>query len=92
VRLRRGEIVDWYVERGESAVLIEDHVLVLSPLATRLLEVLGSGWLPIDVAVERLVDHFGEPPSGTADALTRETVDVLAEWGVVLLDESPAPT
>ena len=91
MRLRRGEIVDWYVEDGESAVLVEDHVLVLSRLATRLLEDLGSDWVSIDVVVERLVDHFGEPPAGGADAMARETIDVLAEWGLVVLDQSRAP-
>ena len=90
MRLRRGEIVDWYVEHDESAVLIEDHVLVLSPLATRVLEVVDD-WVSIDVVVERLVDHFGEPPAGGADALARETIDVLAGWGLVVLEASPPP-
>jgi hypothetical protein len=91
MRLRRGEIVDWYVENGESAVLVEDHVLVLSRLATRLLEDVGSDWVSIDVVVGRLVDHFGEPPSGGADTLALETIDVLAEWGLVVLDQPRTP-
>jgi hypothetical protein len=90
MRLRRGEIVDWYVEHDESAVLIEDHVLVLSPLATRVLEVVDY-WVSIEVVLERLVDHFGEPPAGGADAPARETIDVLAGWGIVVLEASPPP-
>ena len=89
MRLRRGEVKDWYVEHGESAVLIEGHVLVLSPLATHVLEVLGSAWASTDVVVERLVEHFGEPASGDADALARAAIETLVEWGVVVLDPSP---
>ena len=83
--------MDWYVEHGESAVLVDDHVLVLSRLATRLLEDVGSDWVSIEVVVERLVGHFGEPPSGGAEALARETIDVLAEWGLVVLDQPRTP-
>ena len=72
-------------ERGRRLPRLE-----LSPLATRLLEVVGDGWVSIAVVVERLVDHFGEPSSGDADALARETIAALAAWGVVVLDPSPA--
>ena len=89
MRLRRGEIVDWYVEHGESAVLVEDHVLVLSPLATRILEVVSDGWVSREVIVDDLVDHFGAPAAGSADALACETFNALAEWGVVVLDQAP---
>ena len=88
MRLRRGELVDWYVEHEESAVLVEGHVLVLSPLATSVLDVVDSGWVSMDLVVEHLVARFGEPSSGDAAALVGETVDQLAEWGVVVRDEA----
>jgi hypothetical protein len=60
---RRTPVVDEYVEDDRCAVLAGDRVLVLSEVATTVLQVVGeAGEASLEVVVDALVDRFGLPP------------------------------
>lgn len=82
--VRRVPCVDEYVEGGESAVLSDDQVFVLSPLATTILAVIGEDAVDVtDIAVV-LGESFGEPPDGTGLVVaTTAAIRSLAEIGLV---------
>ena len=42
MRVTRGELLDWYVDGEESAVFVDDHVVVLSALATAIVDIVGE--------------------------------------------------
>jgi hypothetical protein len=86
MRARRGEIADEYVEGGEAAVLVGTEVIVLSPLATTLLALVGDDWTDVDVVSDGLVQVFGEPVGGEATAATLDALRALELRGVVELD------
>lgn len=84
MKVRRVPWLDEYVEDGESAVLVEDQVFVLSPLATSLLAAIGGSVRDVAEVAGVLGDAFGAPPDGTAlvDA-TEAAVRELAAQGLV---------
>ena len=87
MRARRGKISDLYVEDGQAAVLVGTDVVVLSPLATTLLGLVGEEWADLRDLAARLVEVFGTPPAGTAPtSATAAALHVLAERRVVELD------
>jgi hypothetical protein len=79
----RTDWLDWFVDRsGESAVLLSDEVVVLSPLATVLVGEVADGvsLRALGAALER---EFGSPPSGDLLTTTRDAVDALVDSGVL---------
>jgi hypothetical protein len=84
MKVRRVPWLDEYVEGGESAVLIEDQVFVLSPLATTLLAAIGDSVVDVAEVAGVLGDTFGAPPDGAdlVDA-TEVAVRELAARGLV---------
>jgi hypothetical protein len=84
MRVRRRPFVDEYVEDGEAAVLIDDRIVVLSPLATAIVTAVGGDWVEVQDLVTDLGRVFGPPPGGTTvvDA-TEGAVRELADEGVV---------
>ena len=89
VRVRRRPYLDEYVEGGESAVLIDDQVFVLSPLATTILAVIGDRDVPVGEVAEVLAETYGEPPDGTdLLAATTSAVESLAESGLVEMSQT----
>jgi hypothetical protein len=88
MRARRLEVVDEYVEDGRAAIYTTlGMVVLLSELATSAWSVLGDQWVPTVEIAEHLVAEFGDPGDGTADRLTREALQSLAEMSLVELDE-----
>ena len=88
MKARRGDIADEYVEDGQAAVLVGTEVIVLSPLATALLGLIGDDWVDARVVTEGLVRGFGEPAGQlSADAATAEALRALAAHRLVELDE-----
>lgn len=85
MKVRRAGISDWYVEDGEGVALVGEEVLVLSPLATVLVEHLGSRWVSLSAATDVLVASFGAPEDGSATPMTRQILEHLAALGVVEL-------
>jgi hypothetical protein len=89
MRVRRGPIVDEYAEDGEAAVLVGVEVIVLSPLATTLLGLVGDEWTDAGAVAAGLVDAFGAPPDGTsAEAMTMHALRSLAEHRVLVVDDA----
>ena len=84
MKTRRLPFLDEYVEDGESAVLIDERVMVLSPLATTILAAADGGWVDVEEVAEALLAAFGPPPDG-ADLLstTESAVLELAAQGLV---------
>ncbi len=84
MRVRRRAFVDEYVEDGESAVMIEDRIVVLSPLATAMLSAMGSDWVEVSGLAADLGRVFGAPPDGVPVVeATEEALQCLAHDGVV---------
>jgi hypothetical protein len=84
MKVRRVPWLDEYVEGGESAVLVDDRVFVLSELATTLLAAIGPGAVEVEHVAAVLGERFGAPPDGTDlfDA-TAAALRELAEQGLV---------
>ena len=91
---RRTPVVDEYVEHGRSAVLVGERVLVLSEMATAVLDVVGiADATPLEVVTEALVERFGPPPGDVepADACL-EVTNVLVEQGLIESIQTRDPT
>ena len=61
MRVRRRPVVDEYHHGDQCAVMVDDRVLVLSPLATALLAELGRDGALDHALVDRLVTRYGPP-------------------------------
>ncbi len=75
MKVRRAAFLDEYVEGGESAVLVEDQVFVLSELATTILAAVGDGTVDLEEVAAVLGQVFGSPPDGV-DLVEATTVAV----------------
>lgn len=86
MKVRRVPWLDEYVEGGESAVLVDDQVFVLSQLGTTILEVVGDSVVEVEQVAAVLGETFGAPPDATdlVDA-TIGALRELAEQGLVEL-------
>lgn len=84
MRVRRAAFLDEYVEGGESAVLVEDQMFVLSELATTILEAVGDGTVDVGQVAAVLGQAFGSPPDGVdLVEATTAAVQELAARGLV---------
>lgn len=78
----KDQVVD--MDDGTSVVMVGNHVVALSPLATAVLKLLESGPRNETEVVAHLCGTFGDPgDSGDATALVRDLVSDLHEHGVV---------
>ena len=88
MRVARGDLLDWYVDGDESAVFVDGNVLVLSALATAVLDIVGEdGQIALTDIGEELVARFGDP-GDQVEFLVFSKVTELIENGV--LREVPA--
>lgn len=88
MRARRRPVVDEYVEDGRAAVYSEEGMVVLlSELATKGWEVLGTDWVDAEEVSAALVLEFGDPGDGEAGRLTEDALRSLARLSLVELDE-----
>lgn len=76
---------DWFVDGDESAVLVGGQVIVLSALATA---VVDSTVRRLDVAAltDEVVRRFGAPPDDDPEAATRAVLEELVEAGILRRD------
>ena len=82
VKVRRREFLDQYVEDGESAVLVDDKVYVLSALATTIIEAAGD-WTSVPEVAAQLESVYGAPPEGDLVDATATAVETLVEQGLL---------
>jgi hypothetical protein len=93
MKVAAGSWSDWYVEGGESVVLLGETAARLSTLGTTIVELVVAHGGPLGIAqlVAGVVERVGVPPEGgSADDLVGEAVHVLSALGIVVLDLSPA--
>lgn len=95
--MRRRPFEDEYVEDGESAVLLDDQVFVLSPIATTILGFVGSSTVSVTEVADVLRETYGDPPDGShLLATTTAAVEALAELGLLEFSDTgaevPSPT
>ncbi|HEY1134938.1 MAG TPA: hypothetical protein VGE77_10200 [Nocardioides sp.] len=101
LRVRRAPVADWYVEGDDSAVMVGANVLVLSALATAVLETLDAAdgpdgqdagaWTDATVVTAALVERFGAPDGVDVHEVTATALADLAAQHVVELDPPPSP-
>lgn len=89
MRVRRGDLHDVYIEGDKSVVMAGQQVVVLSELATTILEsVPPAASVAVADVVSEVVAKFGPPkPPRDADSLTREHIHDLAAHQVLVVDE-----
>jgi hypothetical protein len=93
MRARRLPVIDEYVDGEEAAVFVDDKVLVLSPLATHLLALVGYDWTELTTLAEAVVDAFGAPPGGqSADEATSDALRTLEAQGIVTIADPVTET
>ena len=85
VRASRKPVDDEYVEDGQCALLVDQEIVVLSPLATAVWHLLGDGMEATDQLVPSLVAAFGSPEGSSAEELTRTCLRQLADQGLLTL-------
>lgn len=83
MRVTRSDWLDWYVADRESAVLVGDQVLVLSELATVLVDLVGEGASNEELAAG-LASQFGLPEERDLLAETSARLRELIDAGVLL--------
>jgi hypothetical protein len=89
MRARRVPVMDEYVDGEEAAVFVEDRVVVLSPLATYLLGLIGDDWTELTTLAEALVDAFGDPPAGQSPAeATSDALRTMEAQGIVAITDA----
>lgn len=87
--ISRAAFSDFITDGHESAVLIDDRLIRLGPIATVLIAHLEQ---PKELAelVEIVVANFGEPPTGEATSAVRDQLATLASYGLINdLDGTP---
>ena len=92
VIVRRGALIDHYVEDERSVVMVDESVLGLSPIATAILEAVPEG---VDVDLPTVTQHvvatFGPPPGPrSAEALTEQQIWDLVAHRVLVVVEGEA--
>lgn len=82
MRVVRGEVRDAYSRDGETVLMIDTTVMLLSPLASLIWDVCDSARTE-DELVAVLVDAFGAPPGGDPLTYVRETIESLEAAGAL---------
>ena len=86
MRVARRPVDDEYAEGGQCALLVEQEIVVLSPLASLVWTLLAAGPKATHELVPALVEAFGTPEGSSAEALTDACLEQLAAQGLVTLD------
>lgn len=81
-RARALAVDDQVVRDGESVVLVGDRVILLSALATALLEACPD-WTDLVALTDHLLARFGPPEDGDPVAATRAAAQELYGQGLV---------
>jgi hypothetical protein len=86
MRATRREVDDEYAEDGQYALLVDQEIVVLSPLASLVWTLLADGPRTASELVPPLVEAFGTPEGSSPDELTDVCLEQLAAQGLVTLD------
>jgi hypothetical protein len=86
MRATRREVEDEYAEDGQCALLVEQEIVVLSPLASLVWTLLADGPKATRELVPTLVEAFGAPEGSSPDELTDTCLEQLAAQGLVTLE------
>ena len=82
VTYRPAEWDDWFVDGDESAVLVDGQVIVLSALATAVVD--GAvRQLGLRALTDEVVQRFGPPPADDAEAATLAVLAELVDAGIL---------
>ncbi len=89
MKIRRGDLRDVYVEDGRSAVFVNEQVIVLSEIATAILQVIPpDGSVTLEHLTNEVVAEFGPPaPPLDAGTLVTQQVHDLVAHSVLNTDE-----
>lgn len=82
MRLRRTPVVDEVLLGDELVVMSGLQVMLLSPLAGRLLTLVGSGERELEAVAGELAAEFGDP--GDGGVAMRAQVEALVEAGLLV--------
>lgn len=74
---------DFHIEDGVGSVMVDDRVTVLSPMATRILTLLGDGTATAKPLTEALLAEFGDPDDGDPLLLVDGLIADLIDAGLV---------
>jgi hypothetical protein len=74
---------DFHLEDGVGSVMVDDRVTVLSPMATRILTLLGDGTATAKPLTEALLAEFGDPDAGDPLLLVDGLIADLIDAGLV---------
>jgi len=74
---------DFHIEDGVGSVMVDDRVTVLSPMATRILTLLGAGTATARQLTEALLAEFGDPDAGDPLLLVDGLIADLINAGLV---------
>lgn len=90
--IRRRDLHDVYTEAGRTVVMIGEQIIVLSELATTILDAVPVGSsVGLDEIVDSVVAEFGPPPlPDDALTLTEQNVHDLVAHGVLEIETDPA--
>lgn len=83
MKARRRPVLDEYVEEGESALLLNDQVVVVSPLGTTLLAAMDEEWVGVPHLSAALLNVYGPPPEGDVESATVDALRALEGQGIV---------
>lgn len=89
MNVRRGDLRDVYAENGRAAVFVGDQVIVLSEIASAILDIVpGDGAVSLDEITRAVVAEFGAPdaPLDAQDLTRRHVLDLVAHH--VLTDDA----
>jgi hypothetical protein len=83
MRVRRAGLIDVLTRDGETAVLVDGHILRLSALGAAVLE-LTEDWVDIEVLAGELGDRFGAPAGRTPREATVDAIADMVRNGVLV--------
>jgi hypothetical protein len=84
MKVRRLPCHDLVVDGDQSAVYVDDSVVVLSPISTAVLTSLSDdAWFDVDEIVASVETRFGAPPEGSVFDGICSVVHQLAATGLV---------
>lgn len=86
MKVRRLEILDSVTRDGETAVMVNTHVVVLSELASAAFALI-DGSVDVDDVTRALVEQFGAPPGVDAREATLMLLRDLGGQGLVAVDD-----
>lgn len=84
MKVRRMPCHDLIVDGDQSAVYVEDSVVVLSPISTAVLTALTvDAWEDVSLVANAIEERYGAPPEGSVFDGVCAVIDELSAIGLV---------